>query len=206
MLKPLIRYLVPVLFFFLYTVQQVYSQDFIKEYRKYLLGKMAKDGDEKAIVYRRRLINSNVNILKSVLNKTSKKNKQSFCKAHAIYILNSSNVAQEDGGYFIPPSSKLIWNSQKSSCYYETHIDVVDDRPKVTLDTIGVNARNKLSEVDNGLRIIIEKADTSGYINYTKTANLQNPTGLSFTRAVRLKGHWKFVSSHTYIVWPKDSH
>lgn len=199
MFKPIIRLFITLSIFFLVNSQTSYAQDFIKEYRKYLLAKMAKDGGEKAIIYRRRLINSDVNILKSVLNKTSKKNKKSFYEAHAIYILNSLNVAQEDGGFLIPPYTKLIWNSQKSSCCYETHIDVVDDRPNVILDTIEINAGNKLSTIDNRLKKIIEEADTSNFTNYTNTFSSNSRIAISFTRAIKLKGHWEFVFSHTYI-------
>jgi hypothetical protein len=200
MLKPIILRLFIVLsIFFFVNLQTSCAQDFIKEYRQYLLSRIKKEGDENAQIYRQRLINSNVKILKSVLNKMSKKTKQFFFNADAIYILDSSNVAQEDGGILIPPYSKLVWNSQKSSCSYKTHIEVINEKPKVILDTIEINAGNQLSSLDNRLKKIIEEADTSNFTNYINTSSPDSRVGISFTRAIKLKDHWKFVFSLTYI-------
>jgi hypothetical protein len=161
MLKPIIRIFITLSIFFLCDSQTLRAQNFIKEYRKYLLDSIKNNGDKNATKYHKRLINSNVNILKSVLNKTSKINKQLFQNADAIYILDLPNVAQEDGGFLIPPDSTLIWNSQKSSCFYKTHIEVIAEKPKVILDTIEINADNKLAGLNTRLKEIIEKADTS---------------------------------------------
>jgi hypothetical protein len=199
MFRPVIRSFIFLSIFFLCNSQTLHAQNFIKEYGKYLLDKMAKDGDEQAIIYRKRLINSNVSILKSVLDKTSKVNKQLFYKADTIYIVYSSNVAQEDGGFPIPPYSTLIWNPHRLSCYFKTHIEVKNEKPKVILDTIKFHASNKLAELDNELKTIIEKADTLGYTNYIKTTSFKKPITLYFTVAIESNGHWKFISSKSYI-------
>ena len=178
------------------NINKGFGQNFYKDFIKYQ--------DNRAIprehISKSKIHSMNVQFaseLKKVFNEVRRKTGVYMLDCDTIYFF-SRQLGFFSGGY-----SELIWNANHS-CYYENLFfsPIYQNKEKRIISED--NAGKKLAELDPVLKRLIQNRDTVGYQRYVKSPNVALGAGIKFMVAIKMLGHWSFLSSKVFASTPPD--
>ncbi|MEP6610992.1 MAG: hypothetical protein ABJA76_03885 [Mucilaginibacter sp.] len=179
----------PVLLLFLFSsiITFSFGQDFYKDYREYRIIILGKRSDS---AYNKRYIDTAIKYLKQDFTEFERRTGHSFLSQNTLYIVSFPDLGDH---------LSIVWNKKWSfSSTYETYnVDGYDyscDRQEK------IGASEILKKLPNKVKRAIKHGDTIYFIDHAKEFRVLDSWVISFTRAIRTKTKWKFVSALSYDI------
>jgi len=171
--------------------QMTPTKSFYRAYQIYLISRNKKN-DSKQIARTATIVEK----LKKTFDTVKQREGLRMLTCDKLFIIYSSNGMSGT-------SSALIWN-QTHSCSYINQSFLTEDGKRSDILNVKPNAINELNGLDVELKDLVQKADTTGYFKYVQTHTFPVNTAVQFTVAKKVRGHWEFISSKSFITNRSD--
>jgi hypothetical protein len=176
---------VVLLLFLMTCVSVCFSQDFFKDYEKFLLsGHMVKSKGTKNHK------STTVQRLQTTLDEFEREQGHTFFNGDSIFLIAFYNA--ETGS-----TSEIIWNGEES-CQYNYNYSIVRGKVghrKLTIETDASKAVNGFMPM---FKQWVLNGDTASFTNYSNAHIWFDGYSVSFTKAFKTGFQWKFIRSNAY--------
>jgi len=167
-----------------------FGQDFYSNYRKYREYRIIRLGKRSDSEYNKRYIDTAIKYLKQDFTEFEKRTGHSFLSQDTLYIV---------GFYDRDDHLSIAWNKRWSfSSTYETYNVGGHNYPCNRYVKIG--ASEILKKIPHKVKQAIKHGDTVYFIDHAKEFKILNSSVINFTRAIKYKNKWKFVSALSYDI------
>jgi hypothetical protein len=172
--------------FLLLVFQWVAGQDFYGDYRSYLTERSRTHN-----VSTNKSIDVSINYLRRAINTFNKNTEQSFLACDTFYMVSFLDFK----------NTPLIgWN--KNGSWQRTYNKSYGIGTGVFYKDLKIktDASDILKKMPARLKLWIMNADTANFTEQAKTVGMLKSSALSFTRAIKNRHKWKFISATSYTI------